>query len=309
MNFKLKLCAFTIVHFLVLNCLAVNVLAYEPPQPFCDYGFKTKDGVLISSKYMDVWEEKIFDEDFTVKKSHNLRIETIGNSSDATGGKVVVTNGATIELKGNLFIERGAILEIENGTVNIHGGNLQNCGTIIVRKNGRLHFQNGQLCSTAAGTIINDGKITCMNTVKNLNDIFKCIKKYDKNFNISDYALSIVGRSGNNADVILNYCIDDIKTDYTYKFTMDVNKEKTKIKRKSYSLETVYSANTQKRILDRTSEFERSYKGDLNFCNGFWKDYGYTFNYKSGEMTYEETWFAYDDINDIIYEKTHSEKF
>ena len=300
MNFKLKLCVLIITSFLVQIFFPIHIFAYEPPQPFSDYGFVKKDGNEVSSEYMDVWKKKSMKKDFTVEKSHNLRIEN--------DGELIITNGATLELKGNIFIERGAVLKIKNGTLKICGGNLENCGTIIIEKAGQLRFQYGRLNSTAAGSIANTGKITCVSSIENLNDFFNRIKKYDENFNLTDYSLLITSKFGSNVDVILNYCIEDVQTNYTYKFTIDVSKDKTKIVRKAYSIETVYSADTKNEILNRVSKFEKSYASDPNFINGFWKNYGYLYNYKTNGLTYEETWFFYDNVDDVMCENTYSAK-
>lgn len=308
MKIKTRIFSLAAAGLLALSGLGLTTSAYDydPPEPFCDYGFKIVDGKEVSSEYMDVWKEKIFEEDFTVESSHDLRIEKVGSDPDTAGGKIVVTDGATLELRGKLFIERGAVLEIENGTVNVHGGTLQNCGTIIIGEKGRLHFQNGWLNSTAAGSIVNNGKITCMSSEKNLAGIFKIIKNSDENFDLSDYSVLMTGRGGNNADIVLNYCIDDVQTDYTYKFSVNVNNTKTTIKRKAYPLETVYSADTGKNILDRAAEFEKNYVRDPGFANGYYQDYGYTYSYRTGKMLYEETWFTYDGADEIFYDHTYS---
>ena len=284
-----------------LNNLNIDAMAYLPALPFDDFGY-LPDSNYILNKYTEIWKDENIEKDFTLKEDQNITIRPLMYSK----GRLVIKNGVEAELKGTLFIERGGTLEIENGTVIINGGTLQNCGTIIIGKNGKLHIRNGQFCSTAAGTIINNGRITCMDNMKNLNSTFKSIKKYDKNFDLSDYALSIIGHSGNEADVTLNYCINDVKTDYTYKFTLDVNKKRIKIKRKAYSFETVYNSDTKKNILERKAEFEKKQSVFPDY--GYWKDYGYTFNYRTNEMIYDATWYTYDFYRDLLSKETHSEK-
>ncbi len=289
---------------------------YESPEPFAGIGF-TQEGKFFSSEYMEIWQKQIFDKDFTIESGQKLRIEPIGNSTDTmSGGRLVISGGATAEIIGTVCVERDGVLEIEDGTFYIHGGHLDNYGTIKIGKKGRLVFRNGSLNSTAAGNIENEGKILCLDSEKDMDGIFKSIKKYDSNFNLSDYSLHISGRSGGEADVILSYCINDVQTNYTYKFTVDRNKEKTKIIRKPYDLETVYSKDIKKDILNRTAEFEKNYKGMGERVKeyNYYLNYGYSYNYKTGKIVYEESWINYKDEGDFnltdyrAYEHTYSEE-
>ncbi|MDE7303712.1 MAG: hypothetical protein K2N60_10390 [Oscillospiraceae bacterium] len=289
---------------------------YDPHIAFTGIGWITEDGKFFSSEYMEIWQKQIFDKDFTIENGKNLRIEPIGNSPDTmSGGRLVISGGATVEIIGTVCVERGGVLEIEDGTLYIHGGSLDNYGTVKIGEKGRLVFRNGSLNSTAAGNIENEGKILCLDSEKDMDKIFKTIKKYDKNFNLSDYSLHIFGRGGGEADVILSYCINDVQTNYTYKFTVDRNKEKTQITRKPYDLETVYSKDTEKDILSRTEKFEENYKGKRKRDAGYYKDYGYSYNYKSGKLVYEEVWFTFEDevgedgnLLFTAFDHTYSEK-
>lgn len=290
---------------------------YDPATPFEGIGF-TAEGKFVSSRYMEIWQKQIFDNDFTIESGQELRIEPIGNSPDTmSGGRLVISGGATAEIIGTVCVERGGVLEIEDGTLYIHGGSLDNFGTVKIGKKGRLVIRNGWLNSTAAGNIENEGKILCLDSERDMEDIFKTIKKYDKNFNLSDYSLHMSGRGGGEIDVILSYCINDVQTNYTYKFTVDRNKEKTKIIRKPYDLETVYSKDTEKDILSRTAEFEKNYKGERKDGHDYdyFEDYGYSYNYKTGKLVYEECWFNFkeeDDFNGgftfMAYDHAYSEK-
>ena len=289
---------------------------YDPHIAFTGIGWITEDGKFFSSRYMEIWQKKIFDKDFTIESGQELRIEPIGNSPDTmSGGRLVISGGATAEIIGTVCVERGGVLEIEDGTLYIHGGSLDNYGTVKIGKKGRLVIRNGSLNSTAAGNIENEGKMLCLDSERDMDKIFKSIKKYDKNFNLSDYSLHMFGRGGGEIDVILSYCINDVQTNYTYKFTVDRNKEKTKIIRKPYDLETVYSKDTKKDILSRTAKFEENYKGKRKRDAGFYKDYGYSYNYKSGKLVYEEVWFTfeYEQIEDgsfnfMAYDHAYSEE-
>lgn len=266
---------------------------YESPEPFAGIGF-TQEGKFFSSKYMEIWQKQIFDKDFTIESGQKLRIEPIGNSPDTmSGGRLVISGGATAEIIGTVCVERDGVLEIEDGTFYIHGGHLDNYGTIKIGKKGRLVFRNGSLNSTAAGNIENEGKILCLDSEKDMDGIFKSIKKYDSNFNLSDYSLHISGRSGGEADVTLKYCINDVETDYTYKFTVEVKTKKIKIIRKPYDIETVYSKETEKDIISRAAAIEKIYKGERNKEGNYFKDYGYNYSYKNDNLVYYEKWFNF----------------
>lgn len=266
---------------------------YESPEPFAGIGF-TQEGKFFSSKYMEIWQKQIFDKDFTIESGQKLRIEPIGNSTDTmSGGRLVISGGATAEIIGTVCVERDGVLEIEDGTFYIHGGHLDNYGTIKIGKKGRLVFRNGSLNSTAAGNIENEGKILCLDSEKDMDGIFKSIKKYDSNFNLSDYSLHISGRSGGEADVTLKYCINDVETDYTYKFTVEVKTKKIKIIRKPYDIETVYSKETEKDIISRAAAIEKIYKGERNKEGNYFKDYGYNYSYKNDNLVYYEKWFNF----------------
>lgn len=266
---------------------------YESPEPFAGIGF-TQEGKFFSSEYMEIWQKQIFDKDFTIESGQKLRIEPIGNSTDTmSGGRLVISGGATAEIIGTVCVERDGVLEIEDGTFYIHGGHLDNYGTIKIGKKGRLVFRNGSLNSTAAGNIENEGKILCLDSEKDMDGIFKSIKKYDSNFNLSDYSLHISGRGDGEADVTLKYCINDVETDYTYKFTVEIKTKKTKIIRKPYDIETVYSKETEKDIISRAAAIEKIYKGERNKEGNYFKDYGYNYSYKNDNLVYYEKWFNF----------------
>ena len=142
-----------------------------------------------------------------------------------------------------------------------------------------------------------------MNTRKSLNAAFDKIAKTDKHFNLSDYWVHIWSH-GTYADVWLNYCIGDIKTDYSYKFKTDVNCDSIKIKRKPYDVKKVYSKSAEKKLLDRIEDFEDSVEYAKNTKIGFYMDYGYEYNYKTDKLFFESCWFTYeyDDLGDMFYD-------
>lgn len=297
-----------------VGCFAANVSAYEQEDvlwydyaaemPFTELGTDRDGNILSSSKYLDVWYTTVIDKNVTIESGRELRIESIAKTPDALNdGILLVTGGAEVELAGNMFIERGGTLEIEDGTLNIHGGYLTNCGKIKIGKKGRLNVESGTLMSQAAGEIENNGIISCMNTRKSLNEAFDKIAKTDGHFNLSDYWVHI--RSyGTYADVWLNYCIGDIKTDYSYRFKTDVNYDKISIKRKPYDMKKVYSASAEKMLLDRIKDFEFSADYTKNTKIGFYKDYGYEYSYKTDKLFFEASWFTfdYDEFGEMFYD-------
>jgi len=307
MKRKFVLCAVVLTLITTISQISVNVNAYCPALPFCEF-YYTEKNQLPTAECFEVWKKSVADKNFTLKKGQDLRIEPIGNTpNDMTDSRLVINNGATATVKGNIFIERGGVLDIEYGTVIINGGNITNCGTIKIGKKGTLKVLSGTLSSTAAGSIENDGKITCLKSGKKLDSCFKSIKKYDKNFNLSDYTL-FIDSNGKNAKVTTNYCINDIMTDYKYKFDISTSNKKIKIVHSNYSPETVYNSKTAQKLSKRALSFENSHTKELNFKMWYWKDYGYTYDYKSNELVYNAKWFSCDDMNYNFIENSFTEE-
>lgn len=308
----LKAFMIPVIMFTFVICCGLSVSAndevdydFDAPTPFNGIGII--NGKVRTYEYMFIWNKTILNENFTIEKGQHLRIEPIGY--DPTDGRVIVNNGAVANIKGDIFIEQNGVLEIEDGTVVINGGNITNCGTIKIGKNGTLKVLSGTLNSTAAGSIQNEGKITCLTSGKKLDTYFKSIKKFDDHFNLSDYSL-LIESDGNSASVTTNYCINDIMTNYKYKFDIDKSVKKVKIVRSNYSLETVYNSKTAQKLQERVSSFKNSHTKELNFniVWNSWKDCGYTYNYKSNELVYNAKWFSYDDMNEKFIENEYSEK-
>ena len=285
-----------------LYLLTINVKAYDPAMPFVPFDNET-DRHSDQNEYIEIWTNENIEKNFIVKNNQNIRITSLRS----TNGKLVINNGVTATIKGDIFIERGGLLEIDDGTVVISGGNITNCGTIKIGEKGMLKVLNGTLNSTSAGNIQNDGKITCLTSDKKLERCFKCIKKFDDRFDLSDYSL-LIDSDEKSASVTTSYCIDDIMTNYRYKFEIDPNVKKTKIVRSDYSLETVYSLKTVQNLQELTSTFEKDHAKELNFKMWYWKNYGYTYNYKNNELVFNAKWFSYDDKNDKFIENDYSEK-
>ncbi len=294
---------FTVVISLIalitsLRVLDINVAAYDPPLPFSTFSNGLDEG-----EYIEIWKKVNAEKDFTLRNNQKIRVTSL----NTTNGKLVIMNGTTATIKGDIFIERGGVLYIEDGNVIINGGNITNCGTIKIGEKGALKVLSGTLNSTAAGSIQNGGKITCLSTGKRLNGYFKSIKKYDSNFNLSDYTLFIDSKE-DSARVTVNYCMNDIMTNYKYKFDLDTSSKKIKIVRTNYSLETVYNPKTQQKLQKRVSLFEKEHSNECDFKMWYWQDYGYIYNYKSNELIYNAKWVVYDDLNDTFIEKDFSGK-
>lgn len=301
------------------SCLCTTVIGHDeidydylPELPFEIFFVNTDVKIGSSSEYTDIWKKTVVDKDITIESGKELRIESIGNSPDTmTDGRLLITGGAEVELAGSLFIERGGVLEIEDGTLNLRnrlGGSITNCGRIIIGKKGRLNIESGSFMSQASGEIENNGMISCMNTRKSLNETFKKIAKYDEHFNLSDYWIHIKSY-GTYADVWLNYCVGDIKTDYSYKFKTDVNYDKITVKRKPYDVKTVYGEAAKKKLLDRIGDFESSEDHSKNIKIGFYRNYGYEYNFKTDKLFFEACWFTYDDFEDMFYDGVYYKEF
>lgn len=307
MKRKFVLCAVVLTLIATISQISVDVNAYDPAEPFCIF-YYTEKNQLPTAEYFEVWKKSIADKNFTLRKGQNLRIEPIGDTpNDMTDSRLVINNGATATIKGDIFIERSGVLDIDDGTVIIDGGSITNCGTIKIGKKGTLKVLSGTLNSTAAGSIEYDGKITCLTSGKKLDSCFKSIKKYDSNFNLSDFAL-LIDSKGNSARITTNYCINDIMTNYKYRFDLDTSGKKIKIVHTNYSLETVYNSKIQQKLQKRVSSFENEHTKECNFKMWYWKDYGYSYNYKSNELVYNAKWFSYDGMNEKFIENHYFEK-
>ena len=312
MKFVKRITAVLSALTVAVGCLTASVSAtappvwdfdYFPPLPFRTLNVTPDSKIDSSSNYLEIWKRTVIDKNITIESSKDLRIKSIEYMGEMNDGRLLITGGAEVELAGQMFIERGGVLEIEDGTLNIHGGHLKNCGIIIIGKNGRLNVESGTLMSQAAGEIENNGIISCMNTRKSLNAAFKKIAKTDEHFNLSDYWLHIRSH-GTYADVWLNYCIGDIKTDYSYRFKTDVNYDKITIRRKPYDMKKVYSKSAEKKLLDRIEDFEDSADYAKNIKIGFYRDYGYEYSYKTDKLFFEACWFTfdYDDFGEMFYD-------
>ena len=190
--------------------LSVTAKAYVPPYPQFSEFYYTADNTLTPHERIEVWQQTDADKDFTVIEGQKIRIEPLPEGSSVLS----VTEGAEATVKGEIFVERGGVLEIDNGTVTIDGGSIINCGTIRIGPSGTLNILSGTLESTAAGAIENSGKITCLSSGKNLGSIFNTMQKKHSIFNLDDYALTVTvvdnvtdnNVTADNEIVSANYC-------------------------------------------------------------------------------------------------------
>lgn len=278
------------------------------PEPFHEFGCSGFIAVKDVYEYVEVYDRYFFvKQDTLLLSKQHLLIQPIGNTS----ARLKVTDGAVFKVRGDIFIERGGTLEIDDGTVVVEGGKITNCGTIKIGKNGTLKITGanynssvaGTLDSTASGEIVNEGSILCHSA--NINDYFGKINRYDSNFNLSDFSLYLEA-SKNTANVKMNYCIDDIMTNFGYKFT--VGTDNKKITRFGYSSE-VYSSETAKKLRERAAAFEKTHSKEHNFGNNserYLENYGYRYNYKTDKLSYSAKWSAYDYNEEKFIEHTFS---
>lgn len=262
--------------------LGVSAYDYDPAYPAESFESSISDGIFLCD-FLEIWEKTEADKNAVLKEGQTLRITTIGNSPDTmTDGRMVIVGGAEFTLSGEIFIERGAVLDIENGTLTIDGGTLTNCGTIRIGENGALKIKSGSLISTAAGNIENSGKLTCLSSDKSLESFFKKIKKYDGNFDLTDYSLSVSAK-GRTAAVTANYCIGDIMTDYKYSFT--VGGKSTKISRTNYSLDIVYDSKLTDKLSEETAWVDKCISDFKYFNARDQKNYGYKYSFKTKRLS------------------------
>lgn len=281
--------------------MSVTVKAYVPPYPEFSEFYYTSDNTLTAYERIEVWKQTDADKDFTVAPGQKIRIEPLPEGSSILS----VTEGAEAIVKGEIFVERGGVLEIGNGTVTIDGGSIINCGTIKIGPGGTLNILSGALESTAAGAIENSGKITCLDSGRNLGGIFDTMQKKHSSFNLDDYALS-VNAAGGIATVSANYCINDVMTNYKYYFTLAPGDKKVSICHTGLSEENVFDPALPQSLSDRITAFERATTHERNFGRHYWKNYGYTYDYNSGALTYSAKWVRYDHPADTFTEETFS---
>ncbi|MDE7293042.1 MAG: hypothetical protein K2N72_01310 [Oscillospiraceae bacterium] len=290
--------------------LSVTAKAYVPLYPQFSEFYYTADNTLTTHERIEVWQQTNADKDFTVIPGQKIRIEPLPEGSSILS----VTEGANAVIKGEIFVERGGVLEIDNGTVTIDGGSIINCGTIKIGPSGTLNILSGTLESTAAGAIENSGKITCLDIGKNLGSIFVTMQKKHSSFNLDDYALTVTivnnGIANNGtadiATVSANYCINDIMTNYKYYFTLAPGEKKVSIYHTDLSEETVFDPALAQKLSDRVTAFERATTHERNFGRHYWKNFGYTYDYNSDALTYSAKWVKYDYPADVFTEETFS---
>ncbi len=281
--------------------LSVTAKAYVPPYPQFSEFYYTSDNTLTSHERIEVWQQTNADKDFTVGEGQRIRIEPLPEGRSILS----VTEGAEATVKGEIFVERGGVLEIDNGTVTVDGGSIINCGTIRIGQNGTLKIASGTLDSTAAGSIENSGKITCLDSGRNLGSIFDTMQKKHSSFNLDDYALS-VNSDGSTASVTASYCINDIMTNYKYYFTLTPGNKKVSIYHTNLSEETVFDPALPQSLSGRVTAFERATTHERNFGRHYWKNFGYTYDYNSNALTYSAKWVRYDYKTDVFTEETFS---
>ncbi len=216
-------------------------------------------------------------EDFILPEGKELYIRD--------GGTLVIQNGASFTADGWLTIERGGRLIVKKGTLTVTDL-LKNLGTVDIRKNGSLTLcRGGSYHSNAGSRLIQKGEIVFGDL--RLSDLTERILKYDKNFSLDTYCVYTYNCGDNmsdwasNHDVILNYCIGDIETDYYYKAKNST--AHPKLTRRGYSLERVYSTKRAERIKRAAEKYADEsqlyrYYDDPTY---FEIDIGFAYSYKT----------------------------
>lgn len=208
-----------------------------------------------------------------------------------SGSSLIIKNGAVLSTNGHITIERGAKLYVSNGKM-VCGKNtvVKNFGRIIVREDGLLSISN--VYDSNGGSSVNlQGDMLLGNT--SLSEISKKIKKYDNNFNLNDYCIVYV-----KPVPTFYYCVDDVVTDYYYKYVDN------RLKRKGYSLKKVYNKRTYNNIKDTAGKYlsEKKIKNrfendDLFFCIDIRFDYSFALK----ELSYHESYAEFIPMDDGFY--------
>lgn len=207
------------------------------------------------------------------------------------GSSLIIKNGATLSIGGDLTVERGAKLYITNGKLVCGKSSvLQNFGRIIVRKDGLLSITN--IYDSNGGASVNlQGDMLLGNI--SLSKLSKKIKKYDNNFNLNDYCIVYV-----NAVPTFYYCVDDVVTDYYYKYVDN------RLKRKGCSLKKVYNEKTYNNIKNAAGKYLSEKKISNRFEDDalfFGIDIRFDYSFALKKLSYHESYAEFIPMEDGFY--------
>ena len=213
---------------------------------------------------------------------------------------LIIKGGADFTVYGELIMERGSKLYITDGSLTTIG-QYENHGKIIVRETGTLSII-GRYLSGPSSNIKLQGEATVGE--KSLNELTEEIKKYDGGFALNWYSMQYTGVGGK---ITFYYHKGGITTDYYYSYS------KGKLKRKDYTLETVYNVKTEKKTLSAADTYMEKNKIMERFSDDkylFCLEYGFKYNYSTGKLKYEDQYFIFtvDDGNAFIMDNLYEEE-
>ncbi|MBQ8410965.1 MAG: hypothetical protein IJX15_04435 [Ruminiclostridium sp.] len=113
--------------------------------------------------------------------------------------------------------------------------------------------------------------------------------------------------TGVGGKITFYYHKGGITTDYYYSYS------KGKLKRKDYTLETVYNVKTEKKTLSAADTYMEKNKIMERFSDDkylFCLEYGFKYNYSTGKLKYEDQYFIFtvDDGNAFIMDNLYEEE-
>ena len=200
-------------------------------------------------------------------------------------GILEIADGAQLTLENTkIFIENGGTLIISNGELNILGINssVKNIGTMIVASNGKLNIKSGGFSYTAESSFICGGKISCVSE-KHFNKAISTIKRYDKNFNYTDYTMYVYASGPSSATVQFKYCIDQIETNYKYTATIS-QKNGCKVTRSSIKLSNVYNEQLHNELRDKVFTYEALNNLPDSYNTGIRRENYYLYNFSKNTL-------------------------
>ncbi len=216
-------------------------------------------------------------------------------------GIIEVTGGAHLVLNNtHLYIENGGSLIISNGTVTLNGqktisgyGEIENNGSLIICTNGTLDISSGTFSThptTKGCVLINNGKLS-ITSEKLFKKAIAKIKKYDKNFRLSDYSIFANAYDKSNSTIYFQYCIDGIETDHQY--TARIGKKAgVRITRSRTDLSTVYDKELRNKLLDRVYSYESAHDLPDSFYEGINRRSYYLYDFSDNSLMAEYVYFG-----------------
>lgn len=266
------------------------------------------DGAVSDSSPDDltVYDSAVISSD-TELSGKNVRIEK--------NGVLEITGGANVTLSStNIFIENGGALFISDGTLTLDspdssGSYITAHGTLAVGSKGKISVKKGGLQIYPGSSFIDCGSVELVNETGFEKTLAK-IKRYDKDFRLSDYSLYAHSIGGSTAQIQLRYCIGNIETGFKYTSTYGA-KSGIKLKRSTVDLSRVYSKELREQLLDSVYAYEAENSLPADFENGKERSYIYTYSFAKNTLFAEylyftQVWDSGEEEEPVIMDNTKS---